>query len=223
MPRNRRSLRILTAAGAVSVSLSVCDLAMGYDITTCGQTVPKGEVGIVQADLDCPQGVDARIVTLEPKAQLDLNGHTLNGGAAGVECLGKAPVCTIRGPGVISGSLYLGVFTRIGVRRLVIENVTLSDHEVTAVMTGGARRVELRNVALDRNGLSLVGDPPEILALRGAVENTRRLELENVTGTDNVANVFSAFKIRGANVTLTDNFGGMHSASVYPSSWVPAM
>ena len=56
--------------------------AHAIDVTACGTVVPEGDVGVLQVDLDC--GVLPVGVTLSKGARLDLNGHTLRGGARGV-------------------------------------------------------------------------------------------------------------------------------------------
>jgi hypothetical protein len=61
------------------------------DITTCGVTVPRGEVGTVQADLACQPG-DIHAVALEDRAVLQLSGHTISNPAhfssgAAIRCI----------------------------------------------------------------------------------------------------------------------------------------
>lgn len=65
---------LLSLAAFVGMSVP----AAALEVTQCGQTVPAGETGVVQVDLDCPN--DAFGVRLLPRATLDLNGHTIKGG-----------------------------------------------------------------------------------------------------------------------------------------------
>jgi hypothetical protein len=93
------------------------------DITTCGQTVPAGEIGNMLNDLDCPLGasgvcaedpsqscvysvagcettpsrvcVRVGAVVLENGARLLMDGHKIRGGDYAVECVGRT--CGIAG------------------------------------------------------------------------------------------------------------------------------
>jgi len=61
---------------AVGVILLLCGgRAQALDITSCGQTVPAGETGVLVGDLQCDPAT--RGVTLQYAATLDLNGHAL--------------------------------------------------------------------------------------------------------------------------------------------------
>jgi len=84
------------------------------DIVSCGVTVPRGEVGVLQADLACP--ASPFVVRLLRGATLDLNGHSLQGGNSTTAAVvgvgaddGQDPIgigpgrFTIVGPGSIAG------------------------------------------------------------------------------------------------------------------------
>jgi hypothetical protein len=103
-------------------------------ITTCGQTVPSFNVGVLLADLVCPNPNTAEGclaspsaspagVTLEANAILEMNGHSITGGCFGVRALTDSArrVVGITGPGTISGAFY-GVYF---IGRLSISYVTL--------------------------------------------------------------------------------------------------
>lgn len=202
------------------LSASICVTAVSFattssalDVTACGQTVPRGEIGVLQADLVCPGGLESLGVSLEPNAELDLNGHTLSGGGAGVACFGPARSCTIRGPGVISNATASGIAANSGVNRIIVENVTISDNQYSAVFVPGGRAIRLTNVVIARNNLGFDGSP-ELRANLGAIQWVRRLDLENVTATDNVGLAFATKNIYGENVTLTGNYSGFRAMNV---------
>src|SRR3990172_12267639 len=98
------------------------------DITTCGVTVPRGEIGVLQADLVCAGG---HAVELRSGATLDLNTHTLTHGGSGPVVWCSERSCTVRSSaasrgrvvGTYDGSCLWG--TEV-VRRVVLENVGIS-------------------------------------------------------------------------------------------------
>ena len=91
---------------------------IAVDVTSCGQYLRPGDVGTLQADIDCsgapeqcsqanvdscggdPSCTDAGCagIMLGNQATVVLNGHTLTSGA--VYCVGR---CTVVGPGTING------------------------------------------------------------------------------------------------------------------------
>src|SRR5262249_51252908 len=101
------------------------------DITTCGVTVPPGEIGALQADLVCAGG---NAVELQSGATLDLTAHvlTLADPGAVVWCSEKS--CTVRSRaaargrivGTYESSCVYGIDV---VRRVVLENVEISHCE----------------------------------------------------------------------------------------------
>jgi hypothetical protein len=70
------------------------------DITTCEQYVPGGTTGVLQVDLDCPDAYPGAVL-MGTGAKLLLNGHSITGGAAGTDGVGRYAVF---GPGEIVGS-----------------------------------------------------------------------------------------------------------------------
>jgi parallel beta helix pectate lyase-like protein len=77
--------------------------AYAFDVTTCHQTVPPHETGVLLFDLVCDAqgGPD---VTLSRHAHLNLNGHTISGGYIGVATdPGHIGTTRIEGPGEIFG------------------------------------------------------------------------------------------------------------------------
>jgi len=203
------TLFVLILAGAFPFATTTSAL----DITACGQTVPRGDIGVLQVDLVCTDDVTPIAVNLEPNAGLDLNGHTISGGGAGVGCFGPARSCTIRGPGVISGATMNGIAANNAVGRVIVEDVTISDNQYSAVFVPGGRAISLKNVVIERNNLGFDGSPEQRAHL-GAVQWVRRLDVENVIAIDNVALAFATRNVYGENVTLIGNYGGFRGMNV---------
>jgi hypothetical protein len=104
----KQTLIVLLAVVASAVS------AAALDITSCGVTVPSGEVGVLQSDLSCSTSTFG--VRLLRHATIDLNGHSIQGGDSTTDVIvgvaaddGADPIgsgrghFTILGPGTISG------------------------------------------------------------------------------------------------------------------------
>jgi len=73
--------------------------AIAFGVTTCGQTVPPGEVGVLQTDLaGCDDGV-----FLANRAVLEMAGHAISASHLGVQCIDER--CAVHGPGDISGAV----------------------------------------------------------------------------------------------------------------------
>jgi hypothetical protein len=98
----RMAIRALRPAMIVLCFLATP--ARGLDVVACSQSVPAGESGVLQADLDCstsPIGV-----YVEGGASLQLNGHAITGahhdplGSLGVACPAG---CVVTGPGEVAG------------------------------------------------------------------------------------------------------------------------
>jgi hypothetical protein len=87
---------------AFAFSLLLATSAAALDVSTCGVTIPTGEVGVLQNDLSC---AGAFVVALERSATLELNGHTLSLATPGaswpavVRCESRR--CAVGGPGTI--------------------------------------------------------------------------------------------------------------------------
>ena len=132
-----RAFKIIITATALSVLATLA--AQAVDITACDQTVPRDDTGNLLVDLvcpsdpfcadqpatacttdaECPSGpcVYPRGVTLDHRATLQLNGHSITGGFISVDTIGKKH--TVVGPGHIQGSLLFK-------ERLRISDVTVS-------------------------------------------------------------------------------------------------
>lgn len=105
--------------------------AAAIDITTCGQTVPAAQVGVLQAPLVCDTS-EAPAVTLEHRATLSMNGHSITvSGWPAAYCTGRA--CTVDGgdgaPGAITGlgTAGFGISGSLDNRRIKVRNVRIED------------------------------------------------------------------------------------------------
>lgn len=173
-----------TASTLAPLLLVVATAAHSVDITTCFQTVPTGEVGVLQADLDCGDGSGGPNVTVERGARLLLNGHTISGGVYGI-ATGEAPgAVKIEGPGEIAGVANGGdqgcgivTFTKAIVRDVVVRNsrcgifrpnnypirikdLTLQDNELDGILSnaeepGNGRIIADRLIADGNGGIAI--------------------------------------------------------------------
>jgi hypothetical protein len=132
-------------AGAVAAPVAAVQLA----ITTCDTHLFDGDIGVLEADLDCAGAG----VTLARHAKLKLNGHALSGTPgntqAAIYCEGT---CRVDGPGIVSG------FVR-GIRSDLTgkQRVTNVAFQGNAVGLGGNRLI-LTDVTANGNGIGLITD-----------------------------------------------------------------
>ena len=183
--------------------------AATVDVTTCGQTVPRGARGTLTQDLVCDGTSDA--IRLEARATLDLAGFSvvITGSPSGgdVPCL--AGKCTILGPGEVRGS---GVWAEAG--RLEMRDVTLRDG---AIAIAAERHAKLDDVTVD--GFSVAGVlAPRLEAnglrvrnvtvqLHAAALSTTAIRGSGIEVADNDGPGILARSIRASNVTVRDNAG----------------
>lgn len=172
--------------------------AIAIDIATCGITVPRNEVGVIQADMSCG---GAFVVALDHGATLDLNGHAISLANAGyiqavVRCNDRR--CTVGGAGTITcTNVPGGYITGVGMSRggrLDIRDVTIQncDQGIWDTGTIGART---RVYATD---LSVFGS------------SYNGIEAEKLVGTNIVSNGngFSGLAVEqvlGTNITVAGN------------------
>jgi hypothetical protein len=122
--------------------------ALAIDVTAPGQTVPKGQVGVVQSDLACSS---AGGVFLESGATLEMNGHVLDG--CFVVGAGLSPVrIVVRGPGTIRNA---GMVIREGSLRA--DDVVIEDSPSWGIIGSGDSQdgpstLRLRNVTVTGSG-----------------------------------------------------------------------
>jgi hypothetical protein len=110
------------------VVVLVASTAHGFDVTSCGQTIPDKQTGFLVADLSCPAGVG---VHLGDKATLDLNGHALaaTGGSA-IVCDGKKcrVLSSTVAPGDVSGDTDVDCISMGNPRgKMTLQNLSVHD------------------------------------------------------------------------------------------------
>lgn len=207
--------------------LLLASVAHALDVTSCGQTVPSFDTGILQTDLVCPNpntGDDCLAATgapagvdLQANATLQLNGHTITGGCFGVRALlatSKRPA-SIQGPGLITGSFF-GIFF---IGRLTISDVTLDANGAGVVSPGSSTnhsRLIATNVVANNSvgpfegsGLSAYRIDATSVTTNGNVSAgisvESRLRATNVQSNNNGHGVFGLNKIRIDGLTATNN------------------
>jgi len=169
--------------------------ARAVDISACGTTVAAGDVGVLQADLDCPTSLFG--VRLLARATLDLNGHALRGGdstAATVLGVGHDDPAhpsgvgrgnfTIVGPGEISGTTHPPLPT--GTQACVLINGG------RAVVTSTSGIVDVHHC---------------VTGIAGALLDSRRgrLTVDHAAIHDALDEGVSARTIQATNVSVSDN------------------
>jgi hypothetical protein len=200
------------------------------DVTDCGQVVPAGETGVLQADLDCAATNVIAGVLLRDGATLDLNGHTLSGGKSplivGVAS-DAARSCAIVGPGVISGSSE-GV--ACGRARMSITDVTLEDNgyaidaslcrltltNVTSSSTvSGISAKEIRasnvNVTVNGNGNCIMGKKVfgsdiTVSGCHTGVTGQTLVDVQRLDARDNMSTGVVAGRVRLVDSVVTGNY-----------------
>jgi hypothetical protein len=179
--------------------------ALAVDVTTCGQTVPDREIGVLQTDLVCPNPgtIDDCLsptapvaVNLAKRGSLDLNGHTITGGCYGVRTAsdyhGRH---TITGPGTITGAVIGVEFTG----RLTISDVNVDDNwgGILSVKTSTNRSSRL--IATNVSASGSTGP------LSGEGFWAPKVVLENCTANGNVGVSISAdLRLVGRGVSAND-------------------
>ena len=183
---------ILIAVVAIALSASS---AGALDVTICGEPVPDGETGVLQADLDCSGDPAEAAVTLGNGSTLDMNGHAIVARRVGVSCgsnFGFAS-CTVRGHGVAPsgvGDVSGGDSGIVGAsRRVIVSDVNV--HDVAVGGIGANQNLILTNVNVLRTGWS------------GIV--SKKLTATNVVSNDNAQFGIDAERVRGTNITTTGN------------------
>ena len=185
---------------AVIVSTAFESRAADIPITGCGQTVPSAQRGVLQSDLVCPVGAPGTgAVLLERNATLELNGHRITGGFAGVAGTlgGQGPALyRVFGPGEITGAeIGIDAQPTSEIGSLVVRDVSIHDNAQAGARA--SKQLTATNVSADRNDVGLVAN---LLIAR------------NVSANDNVRRVFpgaglgiSARQLRGRDITVTGN------------------
>lgn len=205
----------------VSFAFLLAGTAMALDITTPGVTVPKGQTGVLQADLSCAPVTIG--VHLENGAKLDLNGHTLDGCAVGRA--GVSPVrMRVYGPGTIKNA---GV--DLGAGKLIIADVTIQDAPSWSIfgyrdvfnppsfvkakrvtITGNAANSHIRATKVSAQDLSVDGGA--FIGIEAGSFTGKRVQVTNnaISGIDS-----SGGALRASDLTVTGNgCGGVSGLKV---------
>ncbi len=213
--------RLTSSLMMIAGLLMIGSAARAVDITECGQLVPPGETGVLQADLDCEAspgpsrcssdlemicssasdcplgacltapGVNLGDLPLGSRAQLELNGHSIRGARRGIVCYVRR--CTILGPGEVSGT---GDAIRAFRGHLTVENVVLS--ESAYGIRSDRAKVQLTDVLLRDN-----------TSFGASVRNLRATNLSAIGNRFGI----DARRIEGTNITVENNevgIGGAH-------------
>lgn len=205
----------------VSLAFLLVGTAMAMDITTAGATVPKGQTGVLQADLSCPPVTVG--IYLENGAKLDMNGHTLDGCAVGRAGLSPARI-KVYGPGTIKNA---GVDLRGG--KLIISDVTIQDAPSWSIygdrdvfnppsfvkakrvtITGNAANSHIRATKVSAQDLSVDGGA--FIGIEAGSFTGRRVQVTNnaISGIES-----SGGALRARDLTATGNgCGGVFGLKV---------
>jgi hypothetical protein len=132
---------LLLSAGRVSAAV---------EIHQCGSVVPEGETAYLVSDLDC-DGESSEAVVLSNHSRLMLGGYAIfangeaDGPERGVRCR-TGSVCTVVGPGSISGFAASGIAgTRVRARDIVV-----SDNGRAGIVA--YENIVLHNTLIENNG-----------------------------------------------------------------------
>src|SRR5262249_53465243 len=180
---------------AVATVVLLAGSAAAFDVTSCEQVVPPGEVAQLQVDLDCTTHADtSAAVTLASGAVLQMNGHSITQPDApfygiGVLCLGK---CTVAGPGEISGNL-VGILGR----KMIVSDVQL--HDLEAGLFG------VRSFADQAHLGTIVATNVSVLRSEFIGIYAKMARLTNVTSDQNDLLGVQAARVVGTNVTTDLN------------------
>jgi len=182
--------------------------AGAVDVTACGQTVGRGEIGVLLNDLDCSTpSPGPAAVTLQNRATLQMNGHRVTFTppapetyGIGIECAERGR-CLIQGPGELTGEL-VGVVARES-------KVTISDvvfHDIISGIRAAPLSGESGPPAgndVDATNVTVVDAEAGI---RGRSLRANGVSVTRITGL--AAGISLARKIRGTDVTASQNAGG---------------
>lgn len=179
-------------------------VATAFDITSCGQAVPRGQVGELLNDLDCSGGAYAAGVTLLDRATLRLNGHRVNGPVTGTAIIvATEHKAKVVGPGEVDTSDFRCIGTEGGDLAVVGDDGIDVHHCYNAI---DAHNLRISNVTVhDTVDIAIYG---VLLKAKNVVVNSSwgafaagiTARLESVTANDNL--VFGA---NAGNLTLKNS------------------
>jgi hypothetical protein len=152
-----RRLPSLTAGGFALVLLAATTpAAWSFDVTSCGQSVPAGERGVLTTDLVCDADLPAAVDLGRSSAFL-LNAHSITGAKIGVACHGR---CRVTGPGELIGQNAFGV-AQLGTKgdfHAPVRVEHLAVHDAVGNGTGiqvAQRGFVLDDLTLERNAVGV--------------------------------------------------------------------
>lgn len=189
------------ACVAALIVLSAGIAQADVPITSCGQSLEEGEVGVLQADIVCDVPTQTGVV-IGKAATLRLNGHSISGGQYGLGCSRR---CTIEGPGEVMGFSQAGVSSSNDRRiRVVIRDVEIHDNLYYGILLPWDARLVMTNVTVrdnNRGGVAL-----------GPPNSYGRVKSENVVISSNNGPAVQAKRIRLLDSTIEGNDGsGIYS------------
>ena len=203
-------------AFALAALLVLAVRAGAMDITTCGQTVPQGEIGVLQADLDC-SSFGANSVTLGLKATLDMNGHSIASSSVGgaILCFFGGLICQPKGGTTVchghKGSCT--VTSSVGRGRVVAP-------PGGGPGIGGERDIVLQNldvVGTSIGGTKLTATDVSVTNVPGAsvgIFVERKATLTRVESSGGYLGIYGlAADVKGTDVVVQNNRGGGISAA----------
>jgi hypothetical protein len=180
--------------------------ARALDITACGQVVPAGDVGVLQADLDCggswascfgdaalacaqnPACTDTGCggFLLRDQATLQMNGHTVANGV--VVCPYKiSRTCSVVGPGSVVGGYGVAAFGNLNV------SGGLDVHDGIVGINVHKGKVSLQDVTVSA------------VSNYAAIQIYGKLQVTNVTSNGSGVGVFVDGTLLGTGLTTNDN------------------
>jgi hypothetical protein len=233
----------------VSLAFLFVGTAMAMDITSPGVTVPKGQDGVLQADLSCSPTTPG--ILLENGAKLDMNGHTLDG--CGISRGGVSPArIKVYGPGTIKNA---GVELRGG--KLIISDVTIQDAPYWSIygdrdvfnppsfvkakrvtITGNAANSHIRATKVSAQDVSVDGGAS--VGIEAGSFSGRRVQVTNngangiespggalrasdLTVTGNACGGVAGLKVTVKNGTITGNLSGAPDCADVYSGYPPRL
>lgn len=199
------SRRLLAAAGMIVFAAATASAQVS--ITTCGQTVPAGETGVVEVDITCGTDIGMFVVRVENGGTLDLAGHTLAGGNAAVRCEDRR--CTVTstvGVGTIRDTGTAGISVPYDRGRLEVSNITLDNNGIGVLANFSRGRVSGEQVTLTGSGIGI---------------QARKIQLTGLTATGNYRVTQSPKTIlEDSTVTASDDTAISGRAAVLKNSTV---
>ena len=192
--------------GAVFVILLLPVPALALDITSCGQTVPPGEQGVLVTDLVCPRLPEGNppAVAVGDRGTLNLNGHSITA-PSNTAVVSVAPDrgfvrMAVVGPGEIKGS---GLAIESG-GPITLTNLSIHDNE-----NGVLNELDNRHGVVRATNVSIVNTVEDPVGHGGGVGlQTNTVIADGLTVTGATFDGLFVRRIRGKNVIASDSGHG---------------